>query len=124
MVSIETARNFEMSLPQVEERDHFGSPSFRVAGKIFAQLFNRGDGAERALVKLAPADQAALIMSAPDVFSSVPQWEKHGWTYIKLAVVEESALRALFLQSWRSVTPKKLIAASLDAATKKHRRDG
>ena len=112
MVSIERAHKLAMSLSEVEERDHFGSPSFRVKGKIFAQLSSHGGKAERALVKLTLADQAALLLSAPDVFSCVPQWGKHGWTYIELAAVEESALRDLFLQSWRLVAPKNLVNAS------------
>lgn len=113
-----------MSLPEVEELDHFGSPSFRVKGKIFAQLSNQGDEIERALIKATTADQAALIMSAPDIFTAVPQWGKYGWTHVQLAGMGESMLRDLFLQSWRLVAPKKLIAASGDAATRKNRRGG
>ena len=124
MVSIDVARDLAMSLPEVEERDHFGSSSFRVRGKIFAQLSNHGGEAERALVKLTSADQAALILSAPDVFSSVPQWGKRGWTYIELAAVKEFALRDLLLQSWRLVTPKNLTNASDGAKAKKSRRGG
>ena len=124
MVSVDAARKLAMSLPEVEECDHFGSPSFRVKGKIFAQLSRQGDESERALVKMTAADQAALTMSAPDVFSSVPQWGKHGWTYAKLAAMEESALRDLFLQSWRLVAPRKLVEASRETKTKKIRRGG
>ena len=124
MVSVDAARKLAMSLPEVEERDHFGSPSFRVKGKIFAQLSRQGDESERALVKMTAADQAALTMSAPDVFSFVPQWGKHGWTYARLAAMEESALHDLFLQSWRLVAPRKLVEASRETKTKKIRRDG
>ena len=124
MVSIDAARNLAMSLPEVEGRDHFGSPSFRVASKIFAQLSNHGDETERALVKLAPADQAALVMSAPDVFSSVPQWGKHGWTHVLLDGVDEAMLRDLLLRSWRLVAPKKLAATFVDVKAKKSRRGG
>ena len=124
MVSVDAARKLAMSLPEVEERDHFGSPSFRVKGKIFAQLSRRGEEIERALVKLTAANQAALTMTAPDIFSSVPQWGKHGWTYAKLAAMEESALHDLFLQSWRLVAPKKLIEASRGTKAKKIRRGG
>jgi hypothetical protein len=90
MVSIGTARKLAMSLPETEERDHFGSPSFRVKGKIFAQLSNQGDEIDRALIKVTVADQTALVMSAPDIFTAVPQWGKHGWTHVRLAGVEKS----------------------------------
>ncbi|WP_293394616.1 MmcQ/YjbR family DNA-binding protein [Nevskia sp.] len=111
MLSWQAAHKLALSLPEAEERDHFGSPSFRVTGKIFAQLSARDHEEQRVLVKLSAADQAALTMSDPDTFSAVPQWGQHGWTYVQLATVEESMLRGLLIQSWRQVAPKKLVAA-------------
>ncbi len=105
----ETSRKLALSMPEAVEQDHFGCPSFRVRGKIFAQL-SSGSGMSRAIVKLTAADQVALIMSAPEIFSSVPQWGRHGWTYIQLDTVELSLLRSLFRQSWKIVAPKKLVA--------------
>lgn len=110
MISWKAARTLALSLPETEERSHFGSPSFRVKGKIFAQLSAQDSAEQRALVKLAAADQSALVMSDPGTFSSVPQWGQHGWTYVQLAGVNEAMLRGLFVQSWRQVAPKKLTA--------------
>jgi len=111
MLSWQAARQLALSLPEVEERDHFGSPSFRVKGKIFAQLSAQGSKEQRALVKLSMADQSALTMSAPDTFSAEPQWGRHGWTYVQLATVEESMLRGVLMRSWQLVAPKKLASA-------------
>ena len=110
MLSWPAAHKLALELPHAEERDHFGAPSFRVKGKIFAQLSARGEKNARALVKLSSADQAALMMTAPETFSSVPQWGQHGWTYIQLATADAAMLRSLLLQSWRLVAPKKLVA--------------
>lgn len=109
MLSWEAAHKLALALPEAEERDHFGSPSFRVKGKIFAQLSARKSNEMRALVKLSVADQTALIMSAPETFSAVPQWGRHGWTYVQLTTVEASLLRNLLRQSWQLVAPKKLV---------------
>lgn len=124
MVSLAAARKLALSLPDAEERDHFGSPSFRVKGKIFAQLSNATGEDQRALVKLPEADQTALIMSDPDTFSSVPQWGRYGWTHVQLARVGESMLREVLCQSWRLVAPRKLIAAVSDALIKQNRKGG
>ncbi|MGH8235241.1 MAG: MmcQ/YjbR family DNA-binding protein [Rhodanobacteraceae bacterium] len=124
MVSLAAARKLALSLPEAVERDHFGSPSFRVKGKIFAQLSDAAGDERRPLVKLSVADQAALIMSDPDTFSSVQQWGRYGWTHVQLARVGESMLRKALCQSWRPVAPKKLIAASSDAYMKKNRTGG
>ena len=111
MTSWQTARELALSLPDAEERDHFGSPSFRVGGKIFAQLSKQDGEAPRALVKLSSADQAALTMSDPVTFSLVPSWGRHGWTYIELATADASMLHDLLWQSWRGVASRKSIAA-------------
>lgn len=45
MVTLDRFRELAMQLPQVEEVDHFGTPSFRVRGKIFTQFSRRDDRA-------------------------------------------------------------------------------
>src|ERR1700733_11762140 len=40
MVTIDQARAAALALPEAVERDHHGRPSFRVAGKIFATLWD------------------------------------------------------------------------------------
>ncbi len=39
-VTPDEARAIALSMPQAVEQDHHGRPSFRVAGKIFATLWN------------------------------------------------------------------------------------
>lgn len=100
-----------MALPATEERDHFGSPSFRVKGKIFAQLSAYESEERRALVKLSSADQAAPTMADPDTFTPAPHWGRHGWTYVQLAMVEEPTLHDVLLGSRRQIAPKRLVSA-------------
>jgi hypothetical protein len=99
-----------MALPETEERDHFGSPSFRVKGKIFAQLSAQENNERRALLKLSTADQAALTMSDPDTFVPAPHWGRYGWN-IDLETVEESIFRDVLLRSWRQIAPKNLVVS-------------
>jgi len=40
MVSQQQARALALALPEAVEQDHHGRPSFRVAGKIFATLWD------------------------------------------------------------------------------------
>lgn len=110
MLSWNKAKALAMALPETEERDHFGSPSFRVKGKIFAQLSAAENEERRALVKLSSADQAALTMSNPNTFLPAPHWGRHGWTYIQLATIEEPIFRDILLRSWRQIAPKRLVA--------------
>ena len=111
MLSVQLARKLALALPEAEERDHFGSPSFRVRGKIFALLSIAVQADERAILKLSLADQAVLKMADGQTFSTVPQWGQHGWTCVRLAGVESVIFRGLLLQAWRQIAPKQLIAA-------------
>ena len=111
MISWQAAKKLALSLPGAEERDHFGSPSFGVKGKIFAQLSAQEKPERRAVVKLSPADQATLIALDPETFSSIPQWGRHGWTYAELDSVAPALLEDVLTKSWRQVAPKKFAAA-------------
>ena len=111
MTAWPTAHQLALSLPGSEARDHFGSHSFHVNGKIFAQLSPQDRNAPLVIVKLSSADQTALTLLDPETFSSPPQWGQHGWTSVLLSGVEQSMLHKLLIQSWRNVAPKKLIAS-------------
>jgi len=111
MISWVEAKATALSLPGAEERDHFGSPSFRVGGKIFAQISAQKKSEHRAVLKLTPADQAALIAPFPETFSSIPQWGKHGWTHVQLDSIEDALFRDVLLKAWRRVAPKQLVTA-------------
>jgi hypothetical protein len=41
VVEREEARRLALALPEASEQDHHGRPSFRVAGKIFATLWDQ-----------------------------------------------------------------------------------
>jgi hypothetical protein len=111
MVSWSSARTIATAFPETEERDHFGSPSFRVRGKIFAQLSPQKSAEQRGLVKLSVADQKALTRLDADAFRAAPHWGRHGWTYIRLASIDESTFRDLIGKSWRTVAPQQLVVA-------------
>lgn len=98
-------RHMALGLPLAVEQPHFGSPSFRVNGKIFAQL--SADGAT-GLVKLPQPQQAWAVATYPEMCIVEPQWGRHGWTRLVLAEIPADLLRELLAQSWRSVTPRAL----------------
>lgn len=106
MLALRTIRELALALPGVDERDHFGSPSFRVGGKIFAQMPAQTTGRDRAILKLALPDQTALVMSDPDTFAPVPQWGRYGWTHVSLESVAPAIFEDLLRKAWRQVAPK------------------
>jgi hypothetical protein len=108
MSECETIRSIAMALPEVQEQDHQGRPSFRINNRIFATLWPTE---RRAVVKLALPDQSALVLLHPDSFSPVPgTWGNQGWTNVELAAVSRDVLEQTVRSAWTHVAPKRLIA--------------
>jgi hypothetical protein len=102
------ARVLALALPGACEKDHMGSPSFRVGDKIFAQL--SGDGATL-LVKMPREDQLLRLETSPETYSVPDYWSKFGWTYADLRGITTEELRYLLARSWSIVTKRKLPAS-------------
>jgi hypothetical protein len=97
-------RRFALSLPEATEGDHFGSPSFRVAGKIFCTV-----GLEQPAMdfKLDPEDQANLTAAHPGMVEPVDgYWGRKGWTYVWYEKAERPFIEMLIRLSWSNVAPK------------------
>ena len=91
MISADSARQFALSLPDVEEKEHFGMPSFRVRGKIFCTLWLKDN---RAMVKLSVTDQSVFCSSAAAVFFPVPGgWGAKGATFVELKKVRKDMFK-------------------------------
>jgi hypothetical protein len=100
-------RRLALTLPEVEEHDHFGRPSFRVRGKIFATLLV---DELKVNLKLPREEHEALVASDPDTFSTVTWGPTIIRTRVDLARADDE-LGELVEEAWRSVAPKRLIAA-------------
>lgn len=102
-------RKLAGSLPEAEEKSHFGHPDFRVRNKIFAGMSPDG---KQGTLKLAPEFQAILIDSKPTVFSpAAGAWGAKGWTHVVLAHLDAAFAPELLRTAWSLVAPKTLLAA-------------
>jgi hypothetical protein len=112
MASPAHLRKLALSLPETEEKSHFGKADFRVKNKIFAGLT---EVAGRGYVKARPELQALMVSVYGDVFSAATgAWGRSGWTYVELNGVDVGALRELVIDAWKLVAPAKLVAAYED----------
>jgi hypothetical protein len=98
-------RAIALSLPEAEERETWGHPTFRVRDKMFAAMATDGSSAS---VKATKAAQAALIGSQPEVFSRPAYVGVHGWVAVDLARVDPDELRELVTEAWLMTAPKRL----------------
>ena len=102
MTTAERVRTIACALPEVKEMDHWGRPSFRVRKKVFATLWE-ADG--RAMVKLAPADQFAVVQLYPEIFSPVPgTWGAQGATLLTLAKANDAIVNSALNATWCNIS--------------------
>jgi hypothetical protein len=94
-----------LALPEAVEKSHFGSPDFRVNGKIFAQL---SDGEASGIVKLSPEIQEWVVATYPDAATIEPSWGRYGWTRLDWRSLPSDIMIDLLKHSWLRVAPKKM----------------
>ena len=98
-------RKFALSLPEAEEKSHFGKADFRVRNKIFAGFTAEGF----AHVKLKLEQQEMLCAAEPDLISPIPGgWGNQGWTRVDQNKADSALLKSVLLMAWKNVAPKSL----------------
>jgi hypothetical protein len=112
MVTADELRRVVRSLPEAEERETWGHPTFRVRDKMFATM---SDDGRQATVKATKGEQTALVAAAPATFGIPAYVGRHGWVSIQLATVDPTELRELMVEAWRQTAPGRLVTA-YDAA--------
>lgn len=105
MVSIDEARQIALALPETEEKDHFGMPSFRVKGRIFSTMRVKE---KLAMVSLSPVDQSVFNSFDAAVFYPVPnKWGLKGATFVNLDLVRRDMLEDALNLAWEKAGGRK-----------------
>jgi hypothetical protein len=101
MVTLDDARALALSLPEASEQDHHGRPSFRVAGKIFATLW---DG-EHMNVMLDEPGILTAVAEHPDCCAEVHWGRRLAAVRVALPAVERALLGELLADAWEGKAP-------------------
>ena len=112
---LDRIRAAALDLPEVEERESHGQPTFFVGERQFAQYRDdhHGDGLTVVCVRTADADEQAMLIEAnPAVYGRPAYLGASGWVSMNLAgdvdwpLVEERIAR-----SWELAAPRALLEA-------------
>ena len=112
MATIDDARSLAATLPRSYEALVRGRVKFRV-GQIVYLAFSK-DGHEMGFA--FPKEwRNALVESEPEKYS-LPDASnmRYHWAVVRLDAVDEAELRALVLDAWAMVVPKKVVDAYLE----------
>jgi hypothetical protein len=107
-MDFQTVRTLALGLPGTEEATSYGTPAFRVRGKLFARLHQDGES----LVVRADLDEREVLVQAdPRSFFVTDHYRDHPWVLVRLGSVSRTLLTEVLEQAWRLRAPKRLVQA-------------
>jgi hypothetical protein len=104
VTSLEQVRVLALELPEAVEQDHHGRPSFRVAGKIFATLWDE----DHINVMLDPPGILTAVQRAPEVCAEVWWGKRLAAVRVTLDRVDGVELAGLLADAWERKAPSRL----------------
>ena len=107
-VTFDTVREIAQSLPGAEESTSYGTPAFKVKGKLFARLHQDG---ESLVVGVDFDEREEMMSAAPERFYITDHYLNYPWMLVRLSKVRPDELRDLLIGSWRRAAPKQIKAS-------------
>ena len=96
-----------LALPEAEEKEAWGMPTFRVRGKLFAHFADDHHGDGRT---------ALWLKAAPERFFVPAYVGPRGWVGARLdGEVDWEEVAELVEEAWRLIAPKRVVAAFEEA---------
>jgi hypothetical protein len=91
-VTFDEVRKLALALERVEESTSYGTPAFKVGGKLVARL--REDG-ETLVVGMSRDEREELLAADPDTYYLTDHYLNYPWILVRLPRVHPDALRDL-----------------------------
>ena len=104
MLTSADARRVALSLPEANEQDHHGRPSFRVAGKIFATLWDE----DHVNVMVDEPGILTAVEAHPEVCAEVWWGKRLAAVRVDLRAAGEGLLADLLADAWERKAPARL----------------
>ena len=101
-----------LALPEATEKTAWGEPTWRIRGKLFAQLDDHHHGADHLAVWLPAAlgVQELLVRSDPERFFVPPYVGHRGWVGVRIDGRPDWRLvTTLVRDAYRQVAPKRVL---------------
>ena len=109
---VDRLRAICLALPEATEKIAWGEPTWRVRGKLFAQLDDHHHGADHLAVWLpAPlGEQEAMVFTDPERFFRPPYVGPRGWVGVRIDRRPSwTQVATLVERAYRMVAPPRLL---------------
>ena len=104
-VTFEVVRTLALALPGAEETKAYGSPAFRLHGKIFAGIpVNKAAEPDSLLIRVDFDQRAELIAEAPELYYAPDHYKNYPAVLVRLTRIDADALRDLLRGAWQFVS--------------------
>ncbi|HET7229135.1 MAG TPA: MmcQ/YjbR family DNA-binding protein [Longimicrobium sp.] len=107
-VTFAQLRGLALALPGVEEGTSYGTPAFRVKGKLFLRLWEDG---ETLVLKTDFHERDHLLATDPETFFVTDHYRGYPIVLVRLPAVRPAHLASLVEDSWRRHAPARVVAA-------------
>ncbi|HWC76994.1 MAG TPA: MmcQ/YjbR family DNA-binding protein [Blastocatellia bacterium] len=106
-VTFDTVRALALSFPGVEEGTSYGTPAFRVGGKMLARFHQDG---ESLVLKVEFVTREVLLGARPETFYVTDHYRCWPLMLVRLTTARIEDLQSLFEDAWKLAAPKRLLA--------------
>jgi len=107
-IDFDTVRSIAAGLSDVEESTAYGSPAFKVRGKLLAVIpVHRSAEPDSLAVSVDFDQRAELLAGAPDIYYLTDHYVNYPIVLVRLSRIRLDALKDLLSMAWRFVTTKK-----------------
>jgi hypothetical protein len=108
-VSLGQARRLALELPGSVEGPCYGTPGYRVKGKLFARLHEDG---KTVVVGIDRDTREGLMQANPKAFFITDHYRNYDWMLVRLDAVKPAELEDMLRLAWSRKAPKRLVAAA------------
>jgi hypothetical protein len=113
-VTFKGVRKLALALKNVEESTSYGTPAFKIDGKLIARL--KEDG-ETLVVGTTLEEREEMIAAEPETYYITDHYLKYPWVLVRLTRVSPDALRDLLNRALRLASKQPRRASTKRRAT-------
>jgi len=104
-VSVDTLRSLALALPSVEEGTSYGTPAWRVKGKLMTRLREDGD---TVVMKVGDELRDLLMEADPERYFITDHYVGYPMVLLRLSNISRGDLAKVLEEAWRVVAPTRL----------------
>jgi hypothetical protein len=105
--TFDVVRSLASALPGSEEGTSYGTPAFKVGGKLFVRLHQDGVSL---VVKIDPGEREVWMKADPDTFYITDHYLNYPWILVRMSTVDQGDLHDLLEEAWRLTAPSRLVS--------------